>query len=685
MIRDFIYDIETYKNVFTLATISEDRKIKRVYEISDRKNDADVIFKYLDFLHNNNLRMVGFNNKGFDYPVIHWLLDQRENYDLLTDGKKLAHKLFRKAQQVIDIARETGFPPTVRNEYVQQIDLYKIHHFDNPARSTSLKMLEFNMRSDNIQDLPYEIGSNLDHDQIDNLIVYNEHDVDQTLEFYFHTLKSIRFREELTEKYEYDFLNHSDAKIGKDYFILKLEEEGHKCFYMDGRKRKPIQTKRKSIPLKDCLFDYYDFERPEFIAVKEWFEKQDIKETKGVFTEILESDLGEVAKYAELLTKRKKLPEEPSSDELARLKSEYPSGWHEPVVLKSGKISHYWKWNIATCLNVVVDGLRIDFGTGGIHASLSNKIVRSTSERTVRDADVSSYYPNLAISNNIYPAHMGEQFCDIYVDVYNQRKQFDKSQPENGMMKLALNAVYGDSNNKFSPFYDPMYTMSITINGQLSLCLLAEKLLGIPSVSVVQMNTDGLTIACDNEYLAQTDDVFTKWQEQVKLELEFVDYDAMYIRDVNNYIAVKKEGGIKRKGAYEYDGLGWHQNHSALVIKKAAEAEMVYGKSAAKFIKNHADIMDFMLRTKVPRSSRLVLEYEDGRREPEQNICRYYPSKNGGKLIKIMPPLPKDPTKEREIGIESKYKVKTCNKMVDFDGDIDYDYYITEAKKLIIE
>jgi hypothetical protein len=49
-----------------------------------------------------------------------------------------------------------------------------------------------------------------------------------------------------------------------------------------------------------------------------------------------------------------------------------------------------------------------------------------------------------------------------------------------------------------------------------------------------------------------------------------------------------------------------------------------------------------------------------------------------------MPPLPKKPDDIREIGIESAWKVKTCNNMLDFDGQIDYAYYVHEARKLLV-
>ena len=139
---------------------------------------------------------------------------------------------------------------------------------------------------------------------------------------------------------------------------------------------------------------------------------------------------------------------------------------------------------------------------------------------------------------------------------------------------------------------------------------------------------------------------------------------------------------IKRKGAYEYNGLGWHQNQSSLVVPMAAEHALVKGGDVEQFIRTHKNKYDFLLRTKVPRSSRLVTIDEEGNETPQQNICRYYISQEGSKLVKIMPPLP-DKEDERYIGIDKEWNVKTCNDILDFQWDIDYDYYISEARKLV--
>ena len=722
---DWVYDLETYPNCYTFAISSSDGKHVRVFEVSDRMNQTQEILNCLRYLAKNKQRMIGFNNLGFDYPVLHAIMEQAKEAKRQGILYQIdAREVYQIAMEQIQTARD-GFAKIIKpeDEIIPQIDLFKINHFDNKARMTSLKMLEFNMLSDNIEDLPFPVGKYLTHSEIDVLKHYNLHDVLETKKFYHHNIPAIRLREDLSKKYSYNFMNHNDTKIGKDYFILELEKHQKGiCYKVDSHgRRKMNQTKHKSIKIKDCLFDYYDFKRPEFIALKEWFSKQVITETKGVFTDIEEHLLGDVAKYAEMDTKRIKFKTKPNDKEVKDFLKLHPLGWVEeqelkaletlkdsqgnPVkekyidektgkekerVVKVPKMSYYGCFKVASCLNVVINGFRFDFGVGGIHGSVSSTIVTKEDDEELEDADVASMYPNLAISNNVYPLHLGQTFCTIYKDVYVQRKSFGKGTPENAVMKLALNGVYGDSNNEFSPFYDSSFTMKITINGQLSLSMLAERLLTIPDLMIVQVNTDGIAVKYKSIYKSMYKEICEQWQKDVKLELEYADYSQMCIRDVNNYIARYTNGKVKLKGAYVSDELGWHQNHSAKVIQMAAVVEMLEGIPVEEFIRNHKNKYDFLLRTKVPRSSSLVLltplddeglEFEETKL---QNICRYYACKDGGKLVKVMPPL-EGSTEFRRIGIDTEWNVKTCNNIEAFRWDVDYNYYISEAQKLVIK
>lgn len=639
---DIIYDLETFPNCFTVGFLHTDTHQKWYFEISDRRNDVEHLIRFIDVLREQQCRTVGFNNIGFDYPIIHAIY-MAGSYVRVTD-------IYNKAMDIIKSNNRFANTIWESDWVVDQLDLYKIHHFDNVSRATSLKVLEFNMLMDSVEDLPFDVGISLTSEQMDVLASYMWHDIDATHDFYKESLEQIRFREVLTKQYGKNFMNHNDTKIGKDYFIMKLEEAERGCCFrkVDGR-RQIMQTPRESINLGDVVLPYVHFHHPEFQRILTWFQKKTITETKGAIKDV----------------------------------------------------------------NCTIRGFQYDFGTGGIHGSVDSQVVTSDAEHIIEDWDVASYYPNLAIVNRLHPEHLGDNFCDIYQTMYEQRKSYAKGTAENAMLKLALNGTYGDSNSEYSPFYDPNFTMAITVNGQLSLCMLSEALLQCTTLEMIQINTDGLTVKYPRVMKDWVHSVCKWWEDTTKLQLENVEYSRMFIRDVNNYIAEGIDGKLKRKGTYEYE-LAWHQNHSQKVVAKAAEAALVHGKDIREFIMNHDNVMDFMLRAKVPRSN--VLEWGG---EKVANIVRYYVSTDGDFLEKVMPaagPIgdykrankltdfyfneikeevgdawderihTKNKTKyeERRNGFHTGYTVMLCNNMTTNSVvDINYEYYIKEAEKLV--
>lgn len=696
---DWVFDIETYPNCFTFATVYSNGKGMRAFEISDRKNEVEELLDFFRKVKAAGHRFVGFNNNNFDYPVIHHILQKaRKVHGTEKKLKVTAKELYDVAMKLINSSKENKFGSAIKEKdvIIPQVDLFKVHHFDNKARATSLKMLEYNMRSNDIEDLPFPVGMTLNDEQKDTLIKYNKHDVSETLKFYWYSFENLKLRKDLTEQFGFDCTNFNDTKIGKELFIRTLEKEAPGCCYTKTEFGREVrQTKRNKIVIKDCLFPYIKFDRPEFQAVHKWFQNQVITETKGVFSDLLEHELGDVAKYAEMVVKKKKLSDPidkknkryvPTEDIIEKLKKEYPLGWLEEKELKSpkGAKSYYWCWNVAETLNVLINGFRYDYGVGGIHGATQGTI-RSTDGRKIRTLDVASYYPNMAIANEIYPKHLGKTFCKVYADLYEQRKATPKGSAANAALKLALNGVYGDSNNEFSPLLDSAYTMSITIGGQLSLCMLMEKLIDHCNARIIMCNTDGFEYVIDVDKFEEADKWVKWWEDLTKLQMEGDSYKQMFIRDVNNYISITESGKVKLKGAYEFmdfDKLGWHKNHSAMVIPMAVKAHLVDGIDYEEFIRLHENKFDFMLRTKVPRSSKLVLVIDE-EDVPLQNICRYYPAKEGGgKLIKIMPPLVEG-GEDRRLGIDTEWNVKPCNNINDFSWGVDYKYYIDQAAKLI--
>lgn len=634
MQNQWVYDIETYYDLFSACFVHLETRQRYIFEVSDRRDQSRFFVEFIMWLRADGARMIGFNNEGFDWPVVQRLVERA--YQTGSFAALDAHRL---GTEIITGDRfANSIWPDQR--LVPQVDLYKIHHFDNMAKATSLKKLEINMRSVNVIDLPYPPDQPTTRAQKDEIIAYMCHDVSETLRFAVATAPMIAFRDELIQKYPTmgDVVNMNDTKIGKKFFEMELEKAGIACYTRDSGRRQPRQTIRTQIPLRDVISPKVEFRHPDLQRVKTWLEQQTLTQ------QMIEDSLSETVE-----TK-----------------------------------------GVFKGVNATVDGFTFHFGTGGIHGSIENTVVRAGDGWEIWDWDVESFYPNLGITGRLYPAHLSEAFCDIYEQVFRMRKSYPKGTAENEMLKLALNGVYGDSNNKYSIFYDPQYTMSITINGQLMLCMLAEWLMtmGTDQIQMIQANTDGITFKIRSAMVPQMHAICDQWMKHTGLKLESAEYEAMFIRDVNSYLAKSVKGKIKRIGAYAYQTWfddpttrerQWHQDHSMLVVRKAAEAAMLHGTPVAEFIRGHLDPFDFMLSVKVDRNSRLM--WGDNR---VQNITRYYVSTDGHGLVKWMPPL-KGKSGDRSFEVQKGWTVTPVNDATQFDWrTVNWLFYINEAEKLVV-
>lgn len=663
--KTLIYDIETYPNIFT-CSFSDGS----VFEISWRKNQ---IKEFVEFLHGID-EMVGFNNFMFDYPVVHFIIENQYCTPYL---------IYKKAQQIIDTVFNSRYKNVIwpKNQHVQQIDLFLIHHFDNAAKSTSLKALQIAMRSRSVQDLPFTPGQYLTDSEMDELIEYNIHDVEETFKFWEKSEEQISSRRQTFP----GAMNANDTKIGTKYFEKRLQKYGL-CYDEYGNKRQTLRlppfdmSDMKSLPQE---FQFPDPPRKGKMPVRENFR------TEEAFMKAYDNECSEnievIDKWNKACTKKLKQNAEAVWIPVKKILFRYIGFQYQEFkdvfdFYQNLNVTHT-KSGISTKCDI--NGFTFSFGAGGVHGSVKPSSIYSTNEYVIRDIDVTSYYPNLSIQNNLFPAHLGKEFCRINKSLFNERMTYEKLTVINKILKLALNSVFGNSNNKYSVFYDPQYTMSITINGQLLLCMLAEWLICITDLEIIQINTDGITVRYPRVQTPLVEKAEAQWVKMTMLDLEYNNYKAIHIRDVNNYIAVYENGKIKRKGAYEYE-RDWYQNHSGLVIQKAVETFLLHGTDISEFIVDHEDKFDFMMRGKVNKTDRLVLAFDEKEIE-QQKTTRFYFSEQGGELFKYMPPLKSKPDHIRRNAYQGTkgWKVKICNNMEDFDGDINYEYYIEESYKLV--
>lgn len=666
---DIVYDLETFPNWFTAKFIHARTGQYWSFEVSDRRDDSAALLDYLDHLRaramdeaplglaGRRLRLVGFNCRDFDYPILHRIMldPQSLRPDLIAAH---ANDLISGA-----VGRWRNVPDW--EVLIPMLDLFLVHMFSRPGKSCGLKQLEFAMRSQIVMELPFVPGEPVPVELMVHGDVYGFHDIAETLRFYHESKPEIDMRDELGASHGVDYACMDDIKLGKEYFIKRLEAAAPgTCYEPDpdvpGRRRMR-GTERDYVDLGECVLPEVTFSLPECQRALAWFRQQRV------------------------------------------IDGERPG------------------------LTITLGGLQVSLGIGGVHGSVLARSVLADEEHCLLDIDVSGYYPSLAIAKDMYPEHCGPVFVEVNKALREERRHHKKGSAENTVLKFAGNGIFGQTGNRYCPVYDPRYLLWTTVNGQLLQLMLAEQLLQSSQIELIQMNTDGMTLRCPRSLLPWIRDVMGWWERLTGLELEQKMYSRMHIRDVNAYIAVSEDGKkIKRKSAFAWvhgpnlgDGeLAWYQDHSALVVPMAAEACLLRGADVDDFVYRHPDPLDFLSFVKTQKDAHLELgDRVLGR------ILRYHVALQGEPLCKIMPPggipgdfkiSPKadwaavsahiekhgamahkvwDPTVHtknksqhhpRKTRIEAGRLVRACNDLADLDPQqIDRSFYAAQAKELV--
>lgn len=332
-----------------------------------------------------------------------------------------------------------------------------------------------------------------------------------------------------------------------------------------------------------------------------------------------------------------------------------------------------------------------DVGLGGIHACAPAGRYQATAGRVIRDMDVRSFYPSLAISHGLYPEHLGPVFCDIYREIFEQRLQIPKSDPRNLAYKFILNGVYGKSNDKDSFLYDPRFMLQITVNGQLLILMLAERLLKV-GCQVLQANTDGITISYDGAIAPRVQVICEEWQQLTGLVLEHSLYREMIIRDVHNYIGLLLDGtqAPKCKGVFERmapddpDFAAWHKDPSYPIIAQAIFRYFTAGVPVEKTIMECTDIYQFCGRAKFKADAHgetwtLDLDHATYTAERQQKTTRYYVSTTGAPFFKVY-------ASGKQEAICKGHHVIIFNNYIEqpfATYQVDYRFYIKQSRKII--
>jgi len=613
--KHWVMDYETLSNCFTAVFEHYKTQETEVFVIHDLQNDTDIFIDFLKQNIQNKEWHISYNGLAFDAQVTHYILDNYESWTGLS-GCDIASAIFKYAQVCIQKANNKEF-----SDYAQwkmkigQIDLFKMHHWDNPAKRSSLKWIQYSMDWQNILDMPIHHDTKIEtKEQIDTILEYCINDVRSTKEIFNRSKSQIKLRKELTKTYGINLFSASEPRISKEVFGYFLRQ----MLNIPKRDLRGMRTYRDIVKVKDIILPYISFTSPEFNMLLDRFKSLEVtgNKLKGSF------------KYS-VNYKNVKTHFGLGGVHGARDKGVYEST--DDMVIMSSDVTSFYP-NLA---------IKNKFAPGHFpKEEFCNQYEWFFNER--------KKIPKSNPMNYVYKIILNSTF-----GLSNDDKSFFYD-PEL-CLRITING-------------------QLTL-----MMLYEQIMERIPGAVALLHNTDGIETIIPRDHVDNYMQICREWEEQTNLQLEHDEYQKLVLADVNNYIGVNNFvevditkwrevkqsqphylfkvdndkfsfAPVKLKGRFDFHNLQLHKNKSKLVIPKAIYQYFVHNVLPEDYLKDNKNILDYCIGGKSKGDWKQVAKFvKNGEylEEDLQKINRYYISNNGVKIVKV------NKKDDREIQLES--------------------------------
>jgi len=650
MKNHWVMDYETMKNFFCGVFTHYKTDETKIFVIHELQNDYDDFIKFLRKNKKDKEWHISFNGLSFDAQITHYVLKEHKTLKEL-GPTAVANMLYDEAQAVINRSSNREFQKFPEWQMkIGQIDLFKLNHWDNMAKLSSLKWIEYTMDWENILDMPLAHDEDIHtQEEVDIIVNYCINDVNATKAIYNRSTDLIALRKTLSNTYDINLYSASEPRISKELFSYYLSRD----LNMDKRDLKKLRTFRKVINIDKIILPYIKFETLEFNNLLERFKtvSLDPQNIKGAFKHSVmykgvKTDFGlggaHGANQAGIYEKT-----EDTIIMSSDVTSFYPNlairnGW-APAHLNSKSFCTLYEWFFEE----------------------RKKIPKSNPMNYVYKIILNSTY-GLSNDKNSF----------LYDPEFTMRITI------NGQLSLMM-----------------LYEMIME---------------AIPEAQAIMQNTDGVETIIPKDKKELYLSICEEWEKITNLNLEHDTYQKLVFADVNNYIGVFehvdtdaatwkkmkikaphysyriKDGvfqyaPVKCKGRFEFTNLALHKNKSKLVIPKGIFEYFVNGTLPHEYLKSNTNILDYCIGSKTNGAWQVVADSIEGdelKQENLQKINRYFITSSGVKLIK------RNKSDGREIQLESGRWMQTVyNKMELKDAWNDYNvnekYYLQAIEKEI--
>lgn len=644
--------------------------VKR-YRFSIFEDDDSELYPLLNWLQ-YEADYFGYNNNNYDRLMLSALLMYYNQFD---KPSKLIEFLYDTSQRIIrnsdnDVLWQDNFTNMLMKNRLNFRDLdlfqiFRLDHFHKSLKQTSINikwynLLEYHMPpiSELDVDYYYRLTENrgLSIEQLNRLYrnsferylhpawkkemeEYNDNDVFICCELVRMNQEEIRLRYMISKEYEINVLSASRSTIA-DKVIVKLYSK-----FTGLHPKRFIDTKtiRRKIEVSEILSDKIQFLSPQL------------------------------------------------NDLLQSLRS---------LVLRGEKGEFERTFTYA--------GTSYTLATGGLHSNEIPAIYVADDKQTIVDRDVTSYYPNLIRSLKVCQKHLNPKawfrIADTIVDERTEHKHLAKDKSLSliqqikhftaaACLKIVANAgIFGKMGSEKSFLCDKKAMYKVTINGQLFLLMLIERLEDA-GIHVISANTDGIVTIVPKGLEETADNICHWWEKHLGLELEFTSYSKYITEGVNSYLTVKTDGKKKFKGRMNpkmyLEDLS--KGYNSPIVAKAVTEYFINGTPVMETLRNSKSILDFCRTQNVNRKYYIeythVVDHKMVVEEVQRNT-RFYVSLTGGSLMKveILGWDENNQPKLKKSSLCAGQRVTVCNLVEDKDIselNINYLYYYNECMAII--
>lgn len=682
-------DLRSYLKVFSDCVDNEGKAIPiidclKVSEIKDRlskikkvrfvlyEDDDKDLFNLLSFLQ-NKADYFGYNSRKYDRLMLSALLMYYNQFD---KPSKLITFLYETSQRVIrssnnDTLWTDNFTSLIlrNNVAFRDLDLFQIFrldHYHKSLKQTSINIKWYNLKEYTMppigdldrhyyhERLPEAKGMTdrelnihyrnvferfIPKEYLNEMADYNDNDVYIVAELIRMNQEEVLLRYRISEEYKVDVYSASRSTIA-DKVIVKLYSKFtglHPKAFID------TKTIRRKILVSEILSDKIAFSTPELNDI-----------LSGIRSLTLRGEKGEFDREFTFM------------------------------------------------------GTSYTIATGGLHSNEIPAVYVENSDSIIVDRDVASYYPNMIRSLKVCQKHLIPKawfrIADTIVDERLEHKHLakdksldvmerDKHATAAACLKIVANAgIFGKMGSEKSFLCDKKAMYQVTINGQLFLLMLIEKL-ELAGIHVISANTDGIVTIVPRELEQTADDICHWWEKHLGLELEFTYYTKYVTEGVNSYLTVKRGGSSKFKGRMNpkmfLEDLS--KGYNSPIVAKCVTEYFINGTPVMETLRNAKSILDFCRTQNVNHKYRLEFTHVvDGkiRTDVVQRNTRFYISSTGGTLMKVesMGWNERNEEQVKKSSLCAGQRVSICNTVDDTDIselNVNYLYYYNEAMAII--